>query len=164
MIAEVKSAVATKDPLIMMFWQPHWLFAEEEFNWVSWDDADGECVEEAGQTRGDACGFQQASIDKIANVSFKENYPGAFALYEAIEIDNDTQNALMLEIDQKGRDLEEVIAATASCPSSGSTPTRRPGPRGSRLAWRPSSKRLTQDRPWRRPLPWTPSQPERSAR
>ncbi|WP_135506154.1 ABC transporter substrate-binding protein [Roseovarius aestuariivivens] len=110
MIAEVKSAVATKDPLLMMFWQPHWLFAEEEFNWVAWDPADGECVEEEGQTRGDACGFQQASIDKIANISFKKNYPGAFALYQAIEIDNDTQNALMLEIDQKGRDLEEVVA------------------------------------------------------
>ncbi|MCR9146503.1 MAG: ABC transporter substrate-binding protein [Rhodobacteraceae bacterium] len=110
MIAELKSAVATGDPMIMMFWQPHWLFAEQEFNWVSWDPADGECVEEEGQSRGNACGFQQASIDKIANISFKENYPAAFALYEQIVIDNDMQNALMLEIDQKGRDLEEVIA------------------------------------------------------
>ncbi len=110
MIAELKSAVATGDPMIMMFWQPHWLFAEQEFNWVSWDPADGECVEEEGQSRGNACGFQQASIDKIANISFKENYPAAFALYEQIVIDNDMQNALMLEIDQKGRDLEEVVA------------------------------------------------------
>lgn len=110
MIAEAKSAVATGDPMLMMFWQPHWLFAEMDMNWVAWDPADGECVEESGQSKGNACGFQQASIDKIVNKSFKENYPGAYAIYEAMSIDNDTQNVLMLEIDQKGRDIEEVIA------------------------------------------------------
>ncbi|MCR9114813.1 MAG: ABC transporter substrate-binding protein, partial [Rhodobacteraceae bacterium] len=73
MIAEAKSAVATGDPMLMMFWQPHWLFAEMDMNWVAWDPADGECVEESGQSKGNACGFQQASIDKIVNKSFKEN-------------------------------------------------------------------------------------------
>lgn len=110
MIAEAKAAVATGDPILMMFWQPHWLFAEMDMNWVAWDAADGECVEESGQSKGNACGFQQASIDKIANKAFKESYPGAYAIYEAMSIDNATQNALMLEIDQKGRDIEEVVA------------------------------------------------------
>lgn len=110
MIAEAKSAVATRDPMLMMFWQPHWIHAEMDLEWVAWDAADGECIEEAGQTRGSACGFQQASIDKIAYKGFAENYPGAFALYDAMSLDNDVQNALMLEIDQKGRDLEEVVA------------------------------------------------------
>ncbi|MEM7073539.1 MAG: ABC transporter substrate-binding protein [Pseudomonadota bacterium] len=110
MIAEAKSAVATEEPILMMFWQPHWLFAEQDFNWVKFDASDGECVEESGQSRGNACGFQQATIDKIANKDVAEKWPGAYALFEAISIDNDTQNALMLEIDQKGRGLEEVIA------------------------------------------------------
>lgn len=110
MIAEIKSAVAAEKPMLMMFWQPHWLFAENEFNWVEWDAAEGECVEESGQSKGNACGFQQASIDKVANKEFASTWPGAAALFEAFEIDNDTQNALMNEIDQKGRDLEEVIA------------------------------------------------------
>lgn len=110
MIAEAKSAVATGDPMLMMFWQPHWLFADMEMEWVAWDPADGECVEEEGQARGKACGFQQAAIEKIMNKEFAEAYPGAAAVFEAISIDNDVQNALMLEIDQKGRDLEEVVA------------------------------------------------------
>lgn len=110
MIAEVKAAVAAGDPILMMFWQPHWLFAENEFEWVAWDATDEECVEESGQTRGKACGFQQASIDKIANKDMAEKWPGAAAIFEAMSIDNTTQNALMLEIDQKGRDLEEVVA------------------------------------------------------
>ena len=77
---------------------------------MEWDAADGECVEESGQTKGKACGFQQATIDKIASKDFSTKWPGAYKLYKAMSIDNATQNALMLEIDQKGRDLEEVIA------------------------------------------------------
>ena len=30
MIAELKSAAASGQPIIMMFWQPHWLFAEQK--------------------------------------------------------------------------------------------------------------------------------------
>lgn len=94
----------------MMFWQPHWLFAEYDFDWIEWDTTGGECVEESGQSKGNACGFQQASIDKIANKDFASKWPGAAKLYAAMSIDNTTQNALMLEIDNKGRKLEEVVA------------------------------------------------------
>jgi len=110
MIAEMKSALATEQPLLMMFWQPHWVFAEETMDWVEFDAADGECVEEEGQSRGNACGFEQASIDKVAHKEFAVKWPGAFAIYEAMEIDNDTQNRMMLEIDQEGRELETVVA------------------------------------------------------
>ena len=110
MIAEVKAAVAAEQPMLMMFWQPHWLFAEADFDWVEWDAADGECIEESGQTRGNACGFEQAAINKIANKDMPQKWPGAYALFQAMSIDNDTQNTLMLEIDQKGRALKEVVA------------------------------------------------------
>ena len=110
MIAEVKSAVAAEQPLLMMFWQPHWLFAEYDFDWVTWDPAEGECIEESGQSRGSACGFQQASVEKIANKDMASRWPGAYKLLELITIDNATMNALMLEVDSKGRDLEEVVA------------------------------------------------------
>ena len=110
MIAELKSAVAAEQPIIMMFWQPHWIHAETTFDWVGWDAADGECVEESGQSRGTACGFQQATIDKIVNKDFAAKWPGAYKLLEVISIDNAAQNVLMLEIDNKGRKIEEVIA------------------------------------------------------
>ena len=110
MIAELKSAVATEQPIIMMFWQPHWLFADISFDWVSWDPVEGECIEESGQSKGNACGFQQASVDKIVNQDVATKWPGALKLLEDVSIDNDTQNGLMLEIDNKGRALEEVVA------------------------------------------------------
>ena len=110
MIAELKSAVAAEQPILMMFWQPHQLFAAYEFDWVTWDPAEGECVEESGQKRGSACGFQQASVDKIVNKDVATKWPGAYKLLEMISIDNATQNAMIFEIDENKRPLEEVIA------------------------------------------------------
>ena len=110
MIAEIKSAYASQEPILMMFWQPHWLFAEYEFEWIEWDETQGECVEESGQAKGKACGFQQASITKISSKDFASKWPGAAALYKAMSIDNNTMNTLMLEVDNKGRKLETVVA------------------------------------------------------
>lgn len=110
MIAELKSAVAAGQPMLMMFWQPHWIFAELDLDWVTWDPVDGECVEESGQSRGSACGFQQGAVEKIANKDVATKWPGAWKLLELISIDNTAQNALILEIDNKGRDLDEVVA------------------------------------------------------
>ena len=110
MIAELKSAVAAEQPILMMFWQPHQLFAAYEFDWVTWDPAEGECVEESGQKRGSACGFQQASVDKIVNKDVATKWPGAYKLLEMISIDNATQNAMIFEIDENKRPLEEVVA------------------------------------------------------
>ena len=110
MIAELKSAVAAQEPIIMMFWQPHWLFAAYDFDWVTWDPAEGECVEESGQSKGSACGFQQASVDKIVNKEVGAKWPGAYKLMEVITIDNAAQNAMIFEIDEKKRALEDVVA------------------------------------------------------
>lgn len=110
MIAELKSAVAAKQPIIMMFWQPHWLFAEMDFDWVEWDQATGECQEESGQSRGNACGFAQASIEKIVSRDFAATWPGAYKLIEMMSVSNAVQNALINEVDQNGRPIEEVIS------------------------------------------------------
>ncbi|MCY4453247.1 MAG: ABC transporter substrate-binding protein [Immundisolibacterales bacterium] len=110
MIAELKSAVVAGDPILMMFWEPHIIFSQIDFDWIAWDPVEGECVEEEGQMRGSACGFQQASIDKIANKDVATKWPGAYKLLEVLSIDNETQYALLDEIDNKNRDLDEVIA------------------------------------------------------
>ncbi len=109
MLAEIKSALAAEQPILMMFWQPHWIFAEVQMNWVEWDAPHGTC-DEAQQARGDACGFAQANVLKIASKSFAENYPDAAKLAEMMALTNDVQNALILEVDGNKRDVEEVVA------------------------------------------------------
>ena len=114
MIAELKSAYAAKQPMLMMFWAPHWLHAELKFNWIDLPAAADDCDTnpapgfDANKT-GD-CGFAQAGIGKVVWKGFKDKWPGAYKLVDAMSIDNETQNLMMLEIDSKGRKLEEVVA------------------------------------------------------
>ena len=114
MIAELKSAYAAKQPMLMMFWAPHWIHAEHKFNWIDLPAPAADCATnpapgfDANKT-GD-CGFAQANIGKIVWKGFKDKWPGAYKLVQALSLDNETQNLMMLEIDNKGRKLEEVVA------------------------------------------------------
>ena len=109
MIAEFNAAVAAEQPIIMMFWQPHWIHAEVDANWVEWNPSDGPC-DEANQTRENACGFTLAGVKKIVSRDFGETWPDAMKLIEAMSIDNETQNNLILEVDQNGVSVEEAAA------------------------------------------------------
>ncbi|MGK0399102.1 MAG: glycine betaine/proline transport system substrate-binding protein [Gammaproteobacteria bacterium] len=109
MIAELKSALASKEPILMMLWQPHWIFSEVDMKWVEWDRVDPQCAEEE-QQRGSACGFAQASVNKIVSKSLSETWPGAARLVKNMKLTNDDQNAMIYEVDQAGRSLDEVVA------------------------------------------------------
>ncbi len=109
MLAEMKGAIAAKEPILMMFWQPHWIFAEQDLNWVEWNPIDGECVEET-QAKDTACGFAQAHVQKIQGREFATKWPAASAMMAKFTLTNTDQNAMILEVDQKGRPAEEVAA------------------------------------------------------
>lgn len=51
MVAELKAAYDAKEPIIMMFWEPHWIHAQYKFDWVNWPTDPGECEEKAGSLR-----------------------------------------------------------------------------------------------------------------
>lgn len=108
MIAELKSALAAREPILMMMWQPHSLFAEVDVNWVEWNPSEAECVE-TEQDRDNACGFAQASVDKIASKVLLEKWPRAAAFLRDYTLTNDEQNMMMFEVDQSGRPLEDVV-------------------------------------------------------
>jgi len=114
MIAELKSAYAAKQPALMMFWAPHWIHAELEFNWIDLPAPHADCDTDpkhgfSPDKTGD-CGFAQASIGKIVWKGFQEKWPGAYKLVEQMTIDNESQNLMMLEIDNKKRKIDEVVA------------------------------------------------------
>ncbi len=107
MLAELKGAIAAKEPILMMFWQPHWVFAEQDLHWVEWNKIDGECIEET-QAKDTACGFAQAHVQKIYSRGFAGKFPAAAAMMAKFTLTNEDQNAMILEVDQKGRPAEEV--------------------------------------------------------
>ncbi|OED36149.1 glycine/betaine ABC transporter substrate-binding protein [Chromatiales bacterium (ex Bugula neritina AB1)] len=109
MIAELKSAVAANDPIIMMMWQPHWIFAANDFNWVEWNPIEGECAEET-QEKDTACGFQQAKVYTVAWSGFEKQWPAAFEMLKLLTLTNADENAAILEVDSSGRDVDDVAA------------------------------------------------------
>jgi glycine betaine/proline transport system substrate-binding protein len=110
MVAEMKAAVATEQPMLMMFWQPHWVHADIELKLVEWDRADPDCEAGPPQSRGDACGFAQAKVQKIVSGDFAEKWPEAHAAIGKIALSNDVQNALIKKVDQDGMSVEDAVA------------------------------------------------------
>ena len=107
MMAELKSAYATKDPILMMIWQPHWIFADLDLNFVEWNPAEGEGIEET-QVKESACGFQQAAVHKVVWGGFEDKWPGAFKMVSTFKLTNEDENWAIFEVDNNGRDVEDV--------------------------------------------------------
>lgn len=114
MVAEVKSALAAKQPVLMMFWEPHWLFADHDMEWIEWPEYSAACDNDpaagVSPTAVGDCGFQQARVLKVAHKDFAKTWPKAQAISEKFSLSNGIQNILIKEVDNKGRKLEEVIA------------------------------------------------------
>ena len=107
MMAELKSAYAAEEPILMMIWQPHWIFADLDLNWVEWNKIEGECVEEA-QDKDTACGFQQAEVHKVVWGGFEEKWPAAYKMVSNFTLTNEDENWAIFEVDNNGRDVEDV--------------------------------------------------------
>lgn len=110
MLAEMKSAIAAKQPMLMMFWQPHWVHAAIDLNVVEWDSSSPDCLAGVNQSKGDACGFAQASVEKIVNKDFAATWPKAYDFIKAYSLSNDVQNALIQRVDQDGLSVEDAVA------------------------------------------------------
>ena len=87
MVAELKSA-PTEEPVIMMFWQPHWLFTAYDFNWVN-EINQGKCIEESQEKER---GFEQAKVQKIVSKGFEDKWPAAFKMFKAMQLTNADEN------------------------------------------------------------------------
>jgi glycine betaine/proline transport system substrate-binding protein len=112
MVAELKAAYDAKEPIIMMFWEPHWIHADYKFEWIEWPKDPKACEEKGGVTPGklEVCGFVQAGVLKVTWKGFKDKWPAAYKVVEQFNFTNDEQNPLIGEVDNKGRKLEEVAA------------------------------------------------------
>ncbi len=109
MMAELQSAYATNDPILMMMWQPHWVFAHLDINWVEWNPTEEKCIEE-NQQKDTACGFEQARVVKVVWHGFEDKWPAAYKMLSLFKQTNTEQNAAILEVDNKKRDLDEVVS------------------------------------------------------
>ncbi|MDH3714156.1 MAG: ABC transporter substrate-binding protein [Gammaproteobacteria bacterium] len=97
MLAELRSAVARRSPLVMMFWAPHWVLSKVEHGWVE--------IPEALRTR---YGLEQPTIFKAAWPGLRQRWPAAHRLLTAFRLDNDTQQRLVDRIDNGSERVADV--------------------------------------------------------
>lgn len=99
LVAELKSAAEKKQPLVMMFWAPHYILAHVEVGWVEIPDA-----------LRDKYSLQKPQMLKMAWPGMKDKWPAAHKFLQAFQIDTATQQVLMDQVDNQGQDAREVTA------------------------------------------------------
>lgn len=113
MMAEIQSAYAVQDPILIMWWAPHWVFADLDMKWIEWNEPWGKCddlAEVEAQTPDNICGFEQPSVQKVVWSGFEAEWPAAYKMLSSYQMTNEVQNAALLEVDNNGRDVDEVVA------------------------------------------------------
>jgi glycine betaine/proline transport system substrate-binding protein len=115
LVAEYKAAVAKKEPIVLMFWAPHWMFAEVEGKWVEFPKFEQACYDDpawglnAGETHD--CGLAAPRTQKFAWPGMKDKWPAAYRFLKNYRIRNETQIPLMKAVDVDGKKLEDVVKA-----------------------------------------------------
>lgn len=115
LVAELKSAVVKEDPLIMMFWAPHWVLSEVDVAWVKLPDYDPACTEDAAwgpnPNAVNDCGVDVATTFKVGWVGMADKWPAAHKFLSSFQLAAPDQEPMMKAIDVDGQDLKEVTKA-----------------------------------------------------
>jgi glycine betaine/proline transport system substrate-binding protein len=97
LVAELKSSVQRKSPLVMMFWAPHWALQSVDTAWV-----------DIPQDLVDKYSLQKPLVFKAVWPGTKDKWPAAYRFMQVYKVDNDVQEVLMDLIDNQGKDAIEM--------------------------------------------------------
>lgn len=112
LVAEIKAAYAKKTPLLLMFFNPHWIFAETDLKPVTLPPYEDGCFDrpEVG-INPDAtydCDFVRGDVRKVAWVGLQEKWPAAYKVLQSLTLTNEQQIKLINMLDKEGKSLDEV--------------------------------------------------------
>ena len=114
LIAEIQGAEARNEPLLVMFWSPHWVHAVVDLHHVDIPPYEPGCYDDASvgvnpNATWD-CDWERGYIKKMAWAGLKDKWPAAYKLLQAYTLRNGDQIPMMNAIDQDGKKLESVVA------------------------------------------------------
>lgn len=115
LIAEIQGAEARDEPLLVMFWSPHWVHAVADLTPVKLPPFEAGCHDDpAVGVNPNAtwdCDWARGYIKKMAWAGLAGKWPAASKLLTAYTLRNADQIPMMNTIDQEGGKLEEVVEA-----------------------------------------------------
>ncbi len=114
LVAEIKAADSKSQPLLVMFWSPHWLHAVVDLQIVELPPFEDGCYDDpAVGINPNAiydCDWARGHINKVAWAGMEQTWPAAYELLQAYELRNEDQIPMMKAIDQDGQDLDGVVS------------------------------------------------------
>ena len=115
LIAELKAATTKKQPLLMMFWSPHWVHNVYPGNWVKLPAYEPACFEDPSWGENPSkvrdCGWASSWVKKFAWAGMADKWPAAFSLLKSFQLGNAEQEAMMKAVDVDGEDVKAVSKA-----------------------------------------------------
>jgi glycine betaine/proline transport system substrate-binding protein len=111
-IAEIKSAYARQQPLLVMFYEPHWVFSDFDLKPVDLPAWDAACESDPAwgpvPDKTMDCYQPNPDIVKVSTAGFAAKYPAAAKMLAAFTISNEEQGPLIKRVDVDGQSLETV--------------------------------------------------------
>ncbi len=102
-ITAIKQAVADNTPLLMQFWQPHWLQSKVALTQVTLPKVTEACLASAAAADGGfACDYPVDHLFKAASAKLATKNAAAFAFLSKIQLTTDQQNEIAAMVDGDG--------------------------------------------------------------
>ena len=103
LITAIQQAVADGSPLLLQFWQPHWLQSQVDLTEVKLPDVTDECLASAEAGDGNyACDYPVDNLYKAASAGLEAKNPAAFAFLSKFQLTTEQQNEIAAMIDGDG--------------------------------------------------------------
>jgi len=113
--AEVKSAAARKEPILLQWWEPTWLASIYDLKRVVLDSAGEGCklAAAAGVQSKKAfdCNSNGIEIVKFGWPQMKDKWPAAYKFLKAYQITNEQQGPLAMTVETEGKKAADVAKA-----------------------------------------------------
>ncbi len=110
LITAINQAVADNKPLLLQFWQPHWMHSKVKLTEVKLPDVTPECTASAAAKDGKyACDYPVDELYKAASAKLEGKNPTAFAFLQKFQLTTEQQNEIAAMVD--GDKMEAAVAA-----------------------------------------------------
>lgn len=111
LITAIQKAVEDKTPLLLQFWQPHWLQSKVSLTEVELPEVTEECAASAAAGDGGyACDYPVDELYKAASAGLEAKNKAAFDFLSKFQLTTDQQNEIAAMVDSDG--MTPLDAAT----------------------------------------------------
>ena len=104
LITAIQQAETDQKPLLLQFWQPHWLQSKVKLTEVELPEVTDECTASAAAADGGyACDYPVDELFKIASAGLEAKNKVAFDFLSKFQLTTDQQNEIAAMVDSDGK-------------------------------------------------------------